>query len=139
MASGQHHESLHEAPPPPPSERSTGLVFALVFLIAALLVRHHPVALTATGLTSLAFLILALARPLALAPLNRAWFKLALLLNRYVSPLVMFLIYAVVIVPSGLIMQRVRDPLQREAGKSRNTYWIDRASGLPPTCMRDQF
>lgn len=139
MASGQHHEHLQDMPPPLPSERSTGIVFATVFLIFTLLLRHHAAAAIATGVVSFAFLTLALVRPQTLAPLNRAWFKLALLLNRFVSPVVMFVIYAVVIVPAGLVMQRLRDPLQRDAHNLRASYWIDRTSGLPPTTMRDQF
>lgn len=139
MASGNHLEHLQETPPPLPSERSTGLVFAAVLLIAALLMRHSAWAALATGLASLAFLLLALARPLALAPLNRGWFKLALMLNSVVSPVMMLLIYAVVIVPAGLLMQRLRDPLQRCAPGARSTYWIDRNNTVAPTSMRDQF
>ncbi len=139
MTSGHHHEHFQDTPPPLPSERSTGLVFAAVSMFAALLLRHHVMVALFTGLASLAFLTLALARPVALAPLNRAWFRLALMLNRVVSPVVMFVIYATVIVPAGLAMQRLRDPLQRKTAKARTTYWIDRADGITPTSMRDQF
>lgn len=139
MASGHDHETIDEAPPPLPSERSTGLVFAVATLIAALLLRHIPLALWLLGATSLTFLALALIQPQRLAPLNRAWFRLALFLNRFVSPVVMFLIYAGVIVPAGLLMQAVRDPLQARGRGKPDSYWINRADGLPRTGMRDQF
>lgn len=139
MDSGQHHEHFADTPPPLPSERATGLVFAAVFAIATLALRHHTWAALTSGLTSLVFLTLALTRPLILAPLNRAWFKLALLLNRIVSPVVMFVLYAGVIVPAGLAMQALRDPLQQKVPVRGQTYWIDRKNGPPPTSMRDQF
>lgn len=137
--SGRHHETLIDAPPPLPSERSTGLVFAAVSLIAAALARHAPAAAWTFATASLVFLMLALARPALLAPLNKAWFRLALMLNRIVSPVTMFLIYASVIVPAGLLMQSVRDPLQRKGRGDRDSYWIERDTQASPTGMRDQF
>ena len=137
MSQGHHHESLTEAPPELASERSTGLVFAAVAAIAAVLLRHHLAFAGTAAAIAAAFAAVAMLWPSALAPLNRAWFRLALVLNRFVSPVVMFVIYAVVIVPAGLVMQRLRDPLQRARGSGRASYWIERTA--PQTDMRDQF
>ena len=139
MASGQHHEQMTETPPPMPSERSTGIVFTVVLSLAALLLRHIPAAALLCAVAAAAMLATALLRPTLLGPLNRAWFQLALLLNRIVSPVVMFILYAIVIVPAGLIMQTRRDPLLARARGTRDSYWIDRAGGPPQTGMRDQF
>lgn len=140
MSEGCHHEPIIDEPPPLPSERSTGLVFAVVFLIAAILLRGTVALFLAALLASLAFLGLALLAPAVLAPLNRAWFALALVLNRFVSPIVMFVIYAVVIVPAGLLMQLLRDPLQSHRGDRRASYWIDRNGETPArSSMTDQF
>ena len=87
---------------------------------------------------SAATLATAFLAPAWLAPLNRAWFKLALLLNRVVSPVVMFVIYAGVIVPFGLVMQLLRDPLAAKRPE-RASHWIDRSQSSPMTSMRDQF
>ncbi len=141
MSNGRHHERLDDTPPPMPSERATGLIFATVSMIAALLLRHFPATTWTLAASSLGFLTLALAWPGALAPLSRAWFRLALLLNRFISPVVMFAIYATAIVPSGLIMQRLRDPLQPKRRGDRQSYWIERAADAGPSSssMRDQF
>lgn len=94
MSNGRHHERLDDTPPPMPSERATGLIFATLSMIAALLLRHFPATMWTLAASSIGFLTLTLAWPGALAPLSRAWFRLALLLNRFISPVVMFAIYA---------------------------------------------
>lgn len=146
---GQHHETLIEEAPELPSERSTGIVFAVVSVIAAVFLRHHTLAMTTAGAVALGFLALALLAPAALGPLNRAWFRLALLLNRAVSPVIMLAIYGLVIVPAGLLMQALRDPLQLKPragsgtttgiGTGTHSYWIARTPASAPTSMRDQF
>jgi hypothetical protein len=76
------------------SDRSFGIVFAVVFAIIGLwpflfggMVRWWSLAIAA------AFLAAALIRPAVLAPLNRLWTKFGLLLNGIVSPLVMGLLF----------------------------------------------
>jgi hypothetical protein len=139
MEVGQHHEVVREAPPDLPSERSTGLVFAAVAAIAAVLLRSMPVAAGGAGVLALLFALIAFLAPHRLAGLNRAWFKLGLLLSRVVSPVVMLVIYGLVIVPAGLIMQRLRDPLQVRGRGTRASYWIERQPDVPLSSMRDQF
>lgn len=139
MSKGQLHEGFAETPPPMPSERSTGLVFAAVSLIVAALVRHHPLAATAAGVVALAFAATSVWAPHLLAPLNRAWFRFALLLNRFLSPVVMLVLYCVVIVPAGLAMQLLRDPLGKRARGAHPSYWIERSASPARSDMRDQF
>ena len=115
------------------------IVFAISSAIIAVLARAHPVASLVAGCAGGLMLVLALALPRVLGPLNRAWFRLALLLNRVVSPVVMFVIYAIVIVPAGLIMQRLRDPLGARTRGKRESYWIDRSQGPGQSSMSDQF
>lgn len=133
------HEPLDAELPPMPSERSTGLVFAVVAVIAAAVFRTDTTVATAAIAAAAAFATVALAAPHWLAPLNRAWFALALLLNRVVSPVVMFVLFAGLIVPAGLAMQMRRDPLRVRRDRSRGTYWITRAPDAPSSSMRDQF
>lgn len=139
MSKGQFHEGFAEAPPAMPSERSTGLVFACVGVIIAILARNHALIATMTATAAVAFAATALWLPRLLGPLNRAWFRFAVLLNRIVSPVVMLVLYAMVIVPAGLIMQLVRDPLGKRARGARQSYWIERSTQTPRTSMHDQF
>lgn len=139
VTSGAAHEPVHHEPPPMPSERSTGLVFAAVAVVVAVIFRDAA-AVAATALAAAAgFAGLAVLAPGRLAALNRAWFGLALALNRVVSPVVMLVLFAAVIVPAGLVMQLRRDPLQKRPDRSRGSYWLDRPAPAAPHSMRDQF
>ena len=137
--SASSHEPLIETEVTPPSPRSTGIVFAVVCGLAALLLRHHLVPAAAALAASVTFLALALAAPHRLERLNRGWFRFGLLLNRVVSPIVMLVLYAVAIVPFGLVMQRRRDPLRLKRRPDAETYWIDRAATPAAGSMTQQF
>lgn len=133
------HGPLEVDLPPMPSERSTGLVFATVAAAVAVLFRDNS-AILAVGLgAAAAFTIAALALPHWLAPLNRAWFALALILNRVVSPIVMFVLFAGLIVPAGLVMQMRRDPMRSRRDPEAESYWISRHPDAARGSMRDQF
>ena len=90
------------------TERSFGLVFAVVFIVVALwplLISSDPDAglriwsLIIAGI----FAVSALTVPKVLAPLNRLWFKFGLLLHKIVNPLVMALLYFVTVTPFVLL------------------------------------
>lgn len=123
--SANFHEPLAVEAIPLPSDRSTGLVFTGAAAIGAYLLHNHAIAfwslLAATG----GFGAVSLVRPETLRPLNIAWFKLAMLLNRVVSPIVLLVLFCITIVPFGLAMQLVRDPLRRRRTAGA-TYWITR-------------
>jgi hypothetical protein len=88
-----------------------------------------------------AFAAAALARPSLLAPLNRAWTRLGLLLFHVVNPVVMFLLYALAIVPVGAVMRLMRkDPLRLRFEPEAASYWLTREPpGPAPETMKDQF
>ncbi len=120
------HETFHNEAVSLPSDRSTGVVFSVVALIVAFVWRDTQTVLwTALGASS-ALLFVAILKPKLLRPLNIVWFKFGLLLHRIVNPVVMFAIYACVIVPAGLIMQLFRDPLRKKRETAASTYWIDK-------------
>jgi hypothetical protein len=134
------HESYAESEIKPPSERSTGLVLAIVAVIVALLWRNNPtvlwVALGVAAILTAATLI----APVLLKPINILWFQCGLLLHRIVNPIVMFAMFAMVIVPAGAIMRLWRDPLQSRRTKGPSTYWIERRrSGDTERSMTNQF
>jgi hypothetical protein len=122
--SANFHESYASGEVKLPSERSTGLVFAGVALIAAILNRRSPVAPWVALAVSLLLAAISLGAPSLLRPLNIFWFRLGLLLHRVVNPVVMLLLFAVVFVLGGLLMRLWHDPLQ--ARRRPGTYWIER-------------
>lgn len=138
--SQNHHEQYDRTEIPLPSDRSVGLTFAAVALIVAFLWRtHHTVASVALGVAG-ALAAAAILVPTVLRPLNIVWFKFGLLLHRFVSPVVMLLMFAIAIVPFGFIMQLRADPLRKNRLPNAKSYWIDREqrSGVLPS-MRNQF
>jgi hypothetical protein len=140
----QKQRNFHETYAPgdvqPPSDRSTGLVFAGVALIVALLWRHDVLVfrwvLSAAGVLAIVSVIV----PVLLKPLNFLWFRLGLLLHRLVNPAIMFAIFLVVFVPAGALMRIWHDPLRSRPRPGAQSYWICRRSEGPlGGSMRNQF
>lgn len=124
------------------SERSFGLVFGAAFAIVALWpLRHAEQPRWWSVAVAAAFLIVAVARPTMLGPLNRVWLALGRLLHRVVSPLVMGLIFFLWVTPTGWIMRRLgKDVLSLARRQDQPSYWIMRARAMPePETMKNQF
>ena len=124
------------------SDRSFGLVFAVVFALLAGYFgwRGHDW-WPALFAPAAAFLILALIRPTLLAWPNWLWTRLGLLLGAIVAPIVMGIIYFAVFTPMGLIARLVgKDFLRLRRDPAAPTYWLPRQDPQPtPERLRDQF
>ncbi len=124
------------------SNRSFGIVFVVVFLIIALfpLVGGGDVRTWALICAGVFGGVSALV-PAVLAPLNKLWFRFGLLLSRIVNPIVMFLMYAIAIVPIGLFLRALgRDLLSLRLDDTSDTYWIERSPpGPEPDSLKEQF
>ncbi|MBO6946821.1 MAG: phage holin family protein [Rhodospirillales bacterium] len=124
------------------SEKSFGVVFAIVFAAVAFWPLVHGLPIRWWALIVAAFFLVAayVAQPL-LKPLNLLWFKFGLLLYKVVNPVVMGLLYYTTIVPTGLIMRMCgKDPLNRSFDRNAKTYWIERdPPGPEPESMKNQF
>lgn len=127
---------------PRSSDRSFGLVFAAVFAISGTWPLFHQGAPRwwALVLASI-FVILALAQPGVLQPLNRAWQLLGRLLHKVVSPLVMSAIFFLVVTPTAWIMRRRGiDLLKLRRRPDLLSYWIARDPDVSETeAMKRQF
>ena len=111
------------------SERTFGLLFGTLFLLFALKSNARGGRLWPwlLGMGS-AVLLVAAARPSALAPLNRMWMALGQLLNRVVSPIILALLFFGVVLPIGLLMRLTGNDalrLKRSAG-AKDSDWIAR-------------
>ena len=101
------------------SDRKFGAVFGLVFSVLGIwpVVHHHSPRwwlITIAGL----FFAAALLFPRSLAPLNRAWFKLGLVLNRIVSPIVTGGLFFGALVP--IVSQEGYGPAEPQARPERD-------------------
>jgi hypothetical protein len=124
------------------SDRSFGIVFAVVFAVIGLLplLFGRGIRLWSLAVGG-AFLLAALAFPSVLAPLNRIWLRFGLLLHKIVSPLILGIMFFLVITPMGVVMRAFgKDLLRLRFDKAAPSYWIDRIPpGPPPESLKDQF
>ena len=109
------------------SERSFGLVFALVFVIIA----FWPVIKGDGGPRfwaieiALLLLVVGYVWPIVLRPLNIAWFRLGLVLSGIIVPAAMALLYVTTFLPVSLALRLAKsDPLGLKWEPNRDSYWI---------------
>lgn len=124
------------------SDRSFGMTFAVIFAVIGLWPLIHGVMPRLWAVIPAAiFLVLALAAPAVLGPLNRAWLKFGLLLHHVVTPIVMGLIFYVAVTPTGLILRAMgKDMLRLKPDPAAKSYWIHRTPpGPAPGSIRNQF
>jgi len=124
------------------SDRAFGLTFAVVALILSGIWYWHDRSWWFYGLVAAAvFAALALAAPKLLAPLNRIWLKIGLLLHRVVNPLVMGLLFFGCITPMAFVIRLMgKDMLRLRFDAKADSYWISREPpGPAPESMRRQF
>lgn len=126
-----------------PSERSFGLLMAGVAGAAMLLFawRGQGSLAVAVAILGAVLLVLALTAPAILAVPNRLWFRLGMLLNKIVSPVVLGAIFFVVITPVALFRRMLKaDPLRLAPGRDLETYWIAReTTAVAPDSFKKQF
>ena len=90
-----------------PSERRFGALFTVVFSLAG--IYGHFVkdwsseVVIGLFVASLVVAVVAIVIPAALAPFNKAWFQLGLLMGKVVSPIVLGLIFFGMLTPVGII------------------------------------
>ena len=120
------------------SNKSFGLVFFIFFLIVSLypLVNDEDIRKWSLVL-SIIFLVLGLTNSKILNPLNKLWFKFGILLGKFISPLIMGMIFFLVVTPIGLIMRALgKDLLNLKYNKDKS-YWIKKSG--PKSKMKNQF
>lgn len=125
------------------SDRSFGIVFAVVFglIAAAQWYFNRPEWAFGLGCASAAFLAAALIFPRILAPMNWGWTRFGLLLHKVTNPIILGAIFFLVCTPMGVVMRLFGfDPLRTKLDPSADSYWIDRdPPGPAPDTMPNQF
>ncbi len=120
------------------SNKSFGIVFCIFFLIISLypLINGESIRLWSIILSGI-FLILGLLNSRVLTPLNILWFKFGILLGRFISPIVMGLVFFLVVTPTGIIMRLFKKDLLKLKKNNSNTYWINKEESKSD--MKNQF
>ena len=114
-----------------PDLRKFGRVMAGAFGVVALIIFWRS-GWTQTpwverfGIAAAAFLALSIVWPKALAPIEWAWMKLAMVLNYVMTRVLLTLVFFLAVTPVGLIFKLFKkDPLDRSFDRSKGTYWVD--------------
>ena len=111
------------------TDRSFGVMFGCIFVIIAALLRlrdePQKVQFLLLALSFLTFLI-SFTRPRLLSTPNKLWMKFSLLLARFVSPIILGVLFYVLISPLALALRLFgRDELRMKT-KSLATNWQSR-------------
>ena len=120
------------------SNKSFGIVFCIFFLIVGLypLINADEIRIWSIIL-SIIFLILGLSNSRFLTPLNILWFKFGIFLGKFVSPIIMGLVFFLVVTPTGIIMRLLKKDLLKLKKNNLKTYWINRSE--TKSDMKNQF
>jgi hypothetical protein len=124
------------------SDRSFGLVMAGFFALIAcfpLLSGNSPRIWAL--IIAACFLLPALVYPSVLAPLNRWWMRLGLLLSMIVSPIVLGILFYGMLTPYGMLMRRIgKQSISMKPDLDVDSYWTVREPpGPDPQGMKNQF
>ena len=111
------------------SDRSFGVMFGFIFIIVVVIIRlrddPQSIQLLFLALSFLTFLI-SFTRPGLLNRTNRLWMKFSLLLARFVSPIVLGVLFYLLISPLALVLRLFgRDELRLKT-KEVSTNWQSR-------------
>ena len=121
-----------------PSNRNFGLVFFFVFFIISIwpLFNNGRINIFLVFL-SFIFLLLGLVNSKLLMPLNKLWFSFGLLLGRFISPIIMGVIFFGLVTPIGLLLRVFRKDILKIKLNNKNTYW-DKKNNLKNN-FKNQF
>ena len=120
------------------SNRSFGIVFAIVFLLISFwpILNEGQIRLWSI-IISIIFLILGLLNSKLLKPLNILWFKFGIFLGKIISPLVMGIIFFFVVTPIAVLMRLLKKDLLNLKFTNKTSYWIEKND--PKSKMKNQF
>src|SRR6185503_9346672 len=130
---GLHEEFSREHAVEAASNKRFGLVVGAILLAFACIraYLHGEIGWLAgvLGGIGLALVVAALIKPDVLEPANRSWNKLGLVLHKVTNPLFLGAMYAIAIVPTGLMMRAFGvDPMGLRRQR-QDSYWIARNKG----------
>src|ERR1700722_2977223 len=139
---GLHEDLTREEAVVGSSDRSFGLLLAGVGLVIGAVKWWRETGSPWWWLGAAAvFGAAALLYPAALAPLNRLWLRLGLLLYKVVNPIVMALIFYTAVLPTALVVRLMqKDLLRLKRDPAAASYWIEREpTGPASETMKHQF
>lgn len=119
------------------TEKNFGITFSVFFFIISSYLFYIDNHLWIIFLLLFIILLLiTILKPKLFFVLNILWFKLGMLLGRFIAPLVMLFIFFLIMFPLGLFLKFFNKDFFNKNKKS-NSYWIKRDKEI--NTMKDQF
>ena len=109
------------------SDKFFGYFFFLFFIILSYFFKEHITLFFSFLFLGILFLFITLFKFPILGRLNIYWKKFGFFLGKFISPLVLFLIYFTVVVLTNLILKIFKkDILSLQLSQKKQTYWINK-------------
>jgi hypothetical protein len=123
------------------SDRAFGLTFAAVFAIISLVGwLVFEVRIIWAPVAASVILLVALAAPGILLPLNRLWARFSHQLGRFTNAVLLALFFFLFVLPFGLIIRLFgRDPMVRTFEAEAETYWTPVGRQCDRETLTDMF
>jgi hypothetical protein len=100
---------------------TVGTVFFLTSVVLYFFAKNYFVYFAGAGIL---LLLLGLILPNVLRPLNKIWMTLAIVLGWFMSRVILFILYYVIITPIGFFLKLIgKDFLHRKIDKTSQSYW----------------
>jgi multisubunit Na+/H+ antiporter MnhG subunit len=109
--------------------REFGITIGIILIILGALVlwRGRRAISPRLFITGALFIILGLTLPGVLKPLQKLWMGFSITIGFFVSRVILFVLFYVVLTPMGLLARLLgKDILDQKIDKSRKSYWQDR-------------
>ena len=120
------------------SNRNFGIVFCIVFLLIAFyqILKNGDIRVWSL-VVAIIFIFLAIIDSKILSPLNYLWIKFGFLLGKFISPIVLAIIFFLVVTPISLLLKIFgKDVLLLKKNESKS-YWIQKND--QKSRMKNQF
>ena len=120
------------------TNKNFGLTFFIVFLIITFwpLLYNEQIRIWSL-IVGFIFLILGLLNSKILTPINILWFKFGIILGKFVSPIVMGVIFFLIVTPISMIVKIFGKDLLNLKYNNQKSYWVDKKG--PKSKMKNQF
>ena len=125
MGSNTHEDYSRELVGKKSSNREFGFVFTFLSLATGLWplrLRHSP--RWPALIVSAVFLVVTTVSPALLAPLNRAWMRLAVLISKVTTPIVLGVLFYALFAPCALLLRLLgKNPLRHDGAGALLPYF----------------
>lgn len=118
------------------SNKNFGITFVVVFIILSLFV-ENDILKKCLYVLSLIFLLTSIFYDKLLTKPNKLWLKFGLFLGRFISPIIMFLLYFTVVFTTNIFLKIINKDILVLKKKNLKSMWVNKKDKF--FNLEDQF